>query len=166
MELIRAPQMVRPADTTAYAVGDLVANSTTAGSVVALVFGSGSTPWRIQAFTMLSSNNTVTNKNYQLYLFSAAPTVTNGDNGALAVATNQASFIAAFASTAATNTGGGSINIFTAMGPAATGVDGPSDVFVPGTFYGLLRANAAYTPTSAETFDIWAQGFLDVAGNS
>ena len=162
LEVIPAPRMTRPADTTAYASGDLVANSTTAGSVVPLVFTGGGTPMRAQRIIMRTSNNTVTNKNYQLFLFSAAPTVTNGDNGAFAVsAADHGRLIGVFGSTVALNTGGGSVNFFYPIDSAATAVNAWIPTRITGTCYGLLRANAAYTPTSAETYDLWIEALME-----
>lgn len=165
LEIIPAPRMTRPADTTAYAAGDLVANSTTAGSVVPLVFTGGGTPLRLRRARMLSSNSTVTNKNYFLFLFSTSPTVTNGDNGAMAVtAANHGTLLAVLGSTAALSTGGGSVNIFYPLDGAAGAVNGWIPTYITGTCYGLLRANAAYTPSSAETFDVILEATTDGMG--
>lgn len=162
IELVKAATITRPADTTAYASGDLIANSTTAGSVTPFTFAGGAVPYRARRFILRTSNATVTNKNYQLFLFSASPTVTNGDNGAFAVtAADHGRLVGVFASTAALSTGGGSVNYFYCNDSAATSVNGWLESRLPGTFYGLLRANAAYTPTSAETFDLVMEGSLD-----
>ena len=164
MHLLKAPRMTRPADTTAYASGDLVANSTTAGSVTPLAFGDGPGVIRVRRFLMRTSNSTVTNKNYTLYLFASRPTVTNGDNGAFAVtdANGGSSIFAIFGSTAAMSYGGGSFQMFYPLDSAATAVNGWADQLAPGQFYGLLKVNAAYTPTSAETYDLAAEIAMDV----
>ena len=164
MHLLKARRMTRPNDTTAYASGDLVANSTTAGSVVPLVFGDGPGIVRVRRFLMRTSNSTVTNKNYLLYLFASSPTVTNGDNGAFAVtdANGGSSIFAVFGSTAAMSYGGGSFQMFYPLDAAATAVNGWADQLAPGTFYGLLKANAAYTPTALETYDLAAEIAMDI----
>ncbi len=165
IEVIPAPRMTRPADTTAYASGDLVANSTTAGSVVPLVFTGGGTALRLRRAVLLTSNATVTNKNYLLFIFSASPTVTNGDNGVFAVsAADHGRLLAVLGSTAAISSGGGSINVFYPLDSAATAVNGWLPTRITGTCYGLLRAGAAYTPTSAETYDMWLEATTDGAG--
>jgi hypothetical protein len=82
-------QFNRPADTTAYADGDLIANSATAGSVAALTFttsrivGQGT----ISRVRFYKSQNTATNAQFTLHLFLEEPDVTNGDNGAFAIDT-------------------------------------------------------------------------------
>jgi len=144
----------RPANTTAYAIGDLVANSTTAGSVAPLTFGiskGGSGEGRIKGLRLYKSASALTLAAFRLNLFSAPPVVTNGDNGALAVAT-AASFI-------------GNINIdmesgaFTATTGAMQNVAASPDLMYDlGDYsqgriiYGLLEARAAYVPASAEMF--------------
>lgn len=76
----------RPADTIAYAAGDLIANSTTGGSVVPMAFpltGLSGTGQTIILRTRLSKTNTSpTNASFRLHLYEAAPVVANGDNGA------------------------------------------------------------------------------------
>ena len=78
----------RPGDTTAYASGDLVANSTTAGSVVAPVFTIGRSAsgfgqqFRIDRIKISKSTVTTTNASFRVHLYRIAPTVANGDNSA------------------------------------------------------------------------------------
>lgn len=158
---VRAPMMTRPNDTTAYASGDLIANSTTAGSVVPLDFNSEiGTPAWLHRVVMRSSSPTVTNKNYRLFLFGTSPVVGAGDNGALAVtvANGSRTLLGVLGSTTAiaTGTGGVSLNVFTPLDSAGTFLR-HYPMVVPGRFYGLLVANAAYTPTALETFDCTAE---------
>ncbi|NDD14954.1 MAG: hypothetical protein EB072_20555 [Betaproteobacteria bacterium] len=161
MLLVRAARITRPNDVTAYAVGDLLANSVTAGSVTPFTFAHDNVvqPVQVMRFIMRSSNDTVTNKNFQLYLFSRSPTVTNGDNGAFAVTgpNGTDNLGGVFGSSAAVNTGAGSINYFYPMDAAGTFQNGwiPQVFTLP--FYGLLKVNAAYTPTALETFDLTAE---------
>lgn len=153
---MRAPRMTRPNNTTAYTNGDLVANNATAGSVVPLVFGEALAggPLLLHRAIMLSSNNTVTNKNYRLFLFSESPTVTNGDGGALAVtAANAAALVGILGSTAAIATGAGSFQVFTPLDSAGTSLR-HWPMSMVGRVWGLLQAHAAYTPTANETFDV------------
>ena len=144
----------RPADTTAYASGDIVANSTTAGSVAALEFtvarivgGTG----MIRRAKLRKSNTNVTNAQFRLHLFSAAPTVTTaGDNSAFASnVAGVAGYLGSFDFTL-----------------AAIVNDGPHAIALPNVgseinfvataqkVYGLLEARAAYTPASGETFTV------------
>lgn len=145
---ISTQSFTRPADVTAYASGDLAANSTTAGSVVPLLFGNVG-PATIRRARITKTGTSTTNASFRLHLFTA-PTITaaNGDNGAFS--TNQAqSYLGAFDVT---------------VGRAFT--DGASGVGVPASgqgtallvgnanITGLLEVTAAYTPASAEVFRV------------
>lgn len=165
VNLLSAATITRPADLTAYAAGDLLANSTTAGSVTPFTFSGGAVPYRVQRFILRSSNDTVTNKSYSLYLFNVSPVVTNGDNGAFAV--NAASFaglVGVFGSGAAVATGAGSYQELYPIDGAATFANGWIPKTLPGTFYGLIKVNAAYTPTSGETYDLAAEVEMQTGG--
>lgn len=143
----------RPADTTAYASGDLVANSTTAGSVAALSF----TATRIATGSCLirrarlkKSGTAITNASFRLHLYGSDPAassgITNGDNGAWL--TKHASYLGAI-----------DITVGTAFSDAAAGNGVPNfgseitaSLASGSTVYGLLEARAAYTPASSEVF--------------
>lgn len=148
----------RPSDTTAYASADLVANSTTAGSVTPLSFsaarysgGSG----MIRRARLLKTATSITNASFRLHLYGSSPTVTNGDNAAWLSIT--ADYL-------------GSIDFIfgvtfsddaMAVGVPSVGSEIP---FIPAsgsTIYGLLEARGAYTPASAEVFTV----YLDVMQN-
>ena len=143
-----APTFTRPGDTLAYASGDLVANSTTAGSVTALQFSAAqiaSASFQVRRARIAKSGTSVTSASFRLHLYAASPTPANGDNGAWS--TNQAANYL------------GSVDVtvdkaFTdgAAGQATTEINarGASG----GVIYGLLEARAAYTPASAETFTV------------
>lgn len=156
MPMRAADDFTRPADTTAYAANDLIANDTTAGSVTPLTFttsrvvGQGT----ISAVRMYKSGPTATNFNVTLHLFSTAPTVTNGDNGAFAIDTSLYHI--------------GSIDCDCTTGGLA-GTAGLSKRFTitngitfdlsaannrERRIYGYLVANAAYTPVSGETLKV------------
>lgn len=142
---VSAPTFTRPADITAYADGDLVANSTTAGSVIPLAFV---IPWKrsciVRGFTLQKSDGTnVANADFVLHLFRSSPIVANGDNGALS--TNVADKIGSI--------DGGLMVAYTDDGYATTfGGNFYVDAGPNRTIYGLLEADGAYTPVSAETF--------------
>ena len=140
----------RPANTTAYTAADLVANNTTAGSVTPLSFtvaryalGGG----RITRAFLTKSTVTTTAATFRLHLFTASPTVTNGDNGAFA--TNGLSFGVL-----------GSLDI-ASMRAYGDGAFGEVFASSPGiafkltsgsVLYGLTEALGAYTPGNAEVF--------------
>ena len=142
----------RPADTTAYASGDLVANSTTPGSVTPMEFtvargelGSG----MIRRARIRKSDTGITNANFRLHLYNTSPTPSNGDNGAW-LSNKSADYVGAiditvdrvFTDGAAGNgvpISGAEINFRLPSGP---------------NIYGLLEARGAYTPASAESFTV------------
>ena len=150
--LINASATVtRPANTTAYASGDLVANSATAGSVTPLSWTASreaGVPFRIQRVRMKMSDAVLTNASFRLHLYGSAPTVTNGDNGA-------------WVSIDADYLGSIDITVDKAFSVGSAGVAVPTSgvplgvVLASGTtLYGLLEARAVYTPTSAEVFTV------------
>lgn len=160
---IPAASMTRPADTTAYAAGDLVGNSTTAGSVTPLAI----TAARVAAGSLLASRvrlrksgTELTAATFRVYLFSAAPTVANGDNGALSIA-GSANCIGWADVSMATRADSTTAN------PFSDGAFGFGDLnslvaLASGqTVWALIEARAAYTPASGETFAVT----LEVAQN-
>lgn len=146
----------RPSDTTAYASGDAVANSTTAGSVTPLswtvtsdVGGSG----MVRRARLTKSGTTVTNASFRLHLFTASPTTASGDNAALSTA-GVASWVGYIDLDLSAMT-----NFFTdgakVIGVPAVGSEINFDLPTTAVkLYGLLEARAAYTPTSGETFTV------------
>lgn len=140
----------RPADTTPYAAGDLVANSTTAGSVTALSFGSSARystgAGRIVRVRISKTSLSLTNAQFRLHIYSAAPTgIANGDNGAWS--TEIAGYL-----------GSAFVTLDRAFVDGAYG-----DVELAGIYFklasgsslkGLLEARAVYTPASAEVFTV------------
>lgn len=140
----------RPSDTTAYASGDLVANSTTAGSVVPLTFNVGKGGIRIVGIRLNKSDETdVTAATFTLHFFGSSPTVANGDNGAISFSLSDkfgsvdlATMIAATDEAYAITNNGASIL--------------PGGLYwytSSGLIYGLIEAKGAYTPASAEVFN-------------
>lgn len=143
----------RPADTAAYSTGDLVANSTTAGSVIPIPIvvarknaGSG----RVIRARLMKSGLSLANAAFRIHLYRSLPTSSNGDNGAWI--TNKAvDYLGAF-------------DVFMdraftdgALG-AGTPLNGSVMTFVTGAglrvVYALIEARAAYTPTSGESFTL------------
>lgn len=145
----------RPADTTAYASGDLVANSTTAGSVTALTLALGREATGYGASSMVrrlrlrKSGTSTTNASFRVHLYRTSPTPSNGDNGAFL--TNQA----------ANYIGAVDVTMNQAFTDGASGNGVPnvgSEINVAvQTIYALIEARAAYTPVSGETFTLEAE---------
>jgi hypothetical protein len=156
----------RPADTNLYAIGDLVANSTTAGSVAPIACAAA----RVNAGTgvirrvRLSTNHTglLGTEVFRVRLFKTSPTVTVGDNGVL-------------------NAGGSSALAVNGVGALSLGyVDVTlSEIFNDGSkgyaaadilfdaasgsqnIYALIEARSSYTPASGETFALALEVYQD-----
>jgi hypothetical protein len=144
----------RPNDTLAYASGDLVANSTTAGSVVPMqiplgqiaAVGHGLT--RITRARLTKSGTGIANASFRVHLYEASPTPANGDNGAWAT------------DKAANWLGNIDITSMLAFTDGATGTGSAtagSEMFLrlaSGTMFALLEARAAYAPIANEVFTL------------
>lgn len=143
----------RPADTTAYAVGDLIANSTTAGSVVAMSWtgatisgGAGSgTITGVQA-----SCSTATAKTIRIHFFNTAPAPLNGDNGVFqsnSFALNNYIGYAdvVFGTVSSTLNGGGAVS-------QALNLNLQYRIVSGDTIYGLIEAGTVFTPGNAEFY--------------
>lgn len=139
----------RPNDSTAYASGDLVANSTTAGSVAAMSFavsrvtGLGGMIRRVR---LRKTGTGIVGASFRLHLYSAAPTPSNGDNAAW-LTDQAANYIGALDVT---------VDRVFSDGAAGNGVPvaGGEINFTSDTVYGLLEARGAYAPTAQETITL------------
>ncbi len=136
----------RPSDTTAYADTDLVANSTTAGSVVPMswVLPYGHT-YSLLGIRLRKSGTTATNGSFRLHLYAASPVPSNGDNGTWL--TTQVDDYLGHSGTVVMLGFADGCGITTPM-TTPFGIFG----LTSRTIYGLLEAKAAYTPASAEIF--------------
>lgn len=140
----------RPANTTAYASGQLVANSTTAGSVVPITITGASRATAgtgmIRRVRLSKSSTGLTNAQFRVHVYRDLPTVTNGDGGAWL--TTHSTYIGCF-----------DVTMDKAFTDAAKGTGAPCvgseinfDTSGSANLYSLIEARAAYTPVSAETF--------------
>src|SRR5215467_13349757 len=81
-----AASFARPNNTTAYAVGGLVANSTTPAQVVPMAFVLGNSygvgQFRMVRARLSKSGTSATNASFRVHLYGAQPTPANGDGGA------------------------------------------------------------------------------------
>lgn len=150
--VVPSSSFTRPADTTAYAVGDLVANSTTAGSVVPLSWGitrvDAGSAW-VRRARLQKSSTSVTNAQFRLHLYNTSPTPDNGDNGSWS--TNQSANYLGYMDFILTEV----FNDGTA-GNAVPEVGTEINFVLDSgrSIYGLLEARAAYTPASGEIFQV------------
>lgn len=151
----------RPADTTPYAAGDVVCNSTSVP--VPITFGTiakGSMLTTIMQATCIVEANNATKPDLQLWLFDTAP-VSPNDNAAFAptnaemetlvaiIAFPVGSFVVGNAGAAAAgNVACDAQALFIHANPTANSA----------ALYGILVVRNAYTPTSAEKFVIRLKG--------
>ena len=137
----------RPADGTAYGASDLVANDTTAADVVPLKWRTQTNSGRIVAVSVFTDDETVTNANFLLNLFRAAPSPSVGDNGVYAVASaeDQIGTVALDMTTGSTTTATDKFKRFALTTPIH---------FQAEPLYGLLQTQAAYDPDADERFEI------------
>lgn len=142
----------RPANTTAYASGQLVANSTTAGSVTAMSVTAAATAagsFMLRRIKLAKSSTGITNAAFRVHAYTSAPTAANGDGGTYST-NGVANYLGAF-----------DVVMDRAFTDGACGIGAPvvgSDLTVKlasgSTIVFLIEARAAYTPTSAETFTL------------
>lgn len=146
---VYSDSFTRPGDTTQYAANDLVANDTTAGNVTPMQFiTANSSGGFLRAVRITHSDPDATNSTFRLWLLSSLPTVTNGDNGALAGAV-AATVLGTVEVTVDENMGGQCSHGWTALDS--------NQIYVGETFYALLEATAAYTPGNAEVFTVYCR---------
>lgn len=134
----------RPADTTAYAANDAVANNTVAGSVTVLSWTTAEGSGIVRRARIRKSDQTVATPTLRLWLYETAPTPGAGDN-------------AAFVHPIATCVGFVDIPVVNAGSDDAAGFVDCDIPFVSSALKGLLQTLSAFTPANAETFivDLW-----------
>jgi hypothetical protein len=137
----------RPADATAYASGDLVANNVTAGSVVPLSFttsanGTNVGGGQIRRVRLSKSGTSVTNAAFRVHFYSVTPVAANGDNGVWST------------SQAAAYLGSIDVTVDKAFTDGASGSATGEINFIGSSLFALIEARGAYTPANAETFTL------------
>ncbi len=156
---IVSANFTRPADTSVYAIGDLIANSTTAGSVVPMSFDIARIndgPLSIRAARIEKTGTSITNAAARVHLYRTSPTVTNGDNGV-------------WLSTKSGYLGALDVVIDKAFSDGAKGrgvpTTGAEIIALPTsgakTIFGLLEARNTYTPGNAEVWTVELEAFRD-----
>lgn len=153
MDIINASAtFTRPADTTAYASGDLVANSTTAGSVTPMSFtvtGIRNGGFILRRVKLAKSGTSTTNALFRIHFYAASPTIANGDNGAYSTS-GVADYLGAFDITVDRAFTDGACGI----GTPVSGFDMVRKVSGGQIIYALTEARGAYTPASSEVFTV------------
>jgi hypothetical protein len=146
----------RPADTTAYAANDLVANSTTAGSVVPIKLPMGKGGFAIHMIQLTKTDETdVANADFDVNFYATvnAPVSAAGDNAAWSIASVPVSgYLGEWdlpTMTAASD------EAQTILRTGDTGMLSPIVGYNPGSYlYAFLQADGAYSPASAEVFTL------------
>lgn len=148
-----ANNFTRPNDTNAYTSGDLVANNTTAGSVVPLSYPMGTKDTLIRRVRINKTSTGVTGASFRVHFYTASPTCANGDNGAWSTsmsgylgfmdATVDKVFTNGASGQGATTSGLGTEIIF----PEASGQAAP-------ILYALVEARGAYAPGAQEVITV------------
>jgi hypothetical protein len=144
----------RPGDTTPYTIGDLIANNTTAASVLPLTFSLsnsfGTGRFRLTRIRLSKTGTTNTNANFRIHLYAATPGIpANGDNGAFSTA-GAANWLG--------NIDVASMVAFTdgcaGTGSAASGSEMFVNLAAGSTVFAYMAALAAYVPANAEVFTL------------
>lgn len=142
----------RPSDTTAYASGDLVANSVTAGSVVPITVNAAritNGTGMIRRVRLLKSSTSTTNASFRVHFYRNSPTPTNGDNGAWL--TTESIYIGSVDITIDKVFSDGAKGIGTPNNGSEINFDASANT---NKIFALIEARAAYTPASAEVFTL------------
>ena len=142
----------RPANTTTYATGQLVANSTTAGSVAPLSWTAARVSagnFRITRTRMSLSSKSVTSTSFRVHYFNASTAVQNGD-GATFDPTTLADEVCEMDVTI--SLAGNDVSL--GYGAPNQGVSCDVALGSGSTLYGLVEARAAYGPGSGETITV------------
>jgi hypothetical protein len=150
--------LTRPANTTQYAAGDIIANSD-AAPVVNVLAGASLANGRggkIRSVTLIDSSNALTAGDFELWLLNAAYTATN-DNAAFAPTDAEAATVEAIISLP----GSGSIIGNAGADAAGNRIYQVKDIDKDFTcaaasknLWWVLIARNAYTPVSAEAFTL------------
>ena len=148
--------LTRPANTTAYSSSQIIASSTTAGSVVVPRFTLPGGKGFVPRLRLTTSATTGWGTTLTITLWRAAPTYTNGDGGTYAVATGAASRIGQFSCTLTQYGDGASGECSVTVGNFAT-TSLPSGTSV----YWDLQTTASATPISGQTFTLSAELLVD-----
>lgn len=152
MLYLTSPTFTRPANITAYASGQLVANSTTAGSVVLPTFDlpNNGFAFRLDRVMLRKSGTSTTSAQFRVHFYSALPTVANGDGGTFSTS-GVASYLgyADVSTDVAFTDGAAGFSAFTQHDFVMPMLTTPNK-----TLYAAIEARAAYTPANAETFSI------------
>lgn len=153
----------RPADTLAYAAGDLVANSTVLGSLVVPkiqnVMRMVGEAVRVERIRLRKTSVTLVSATFRVHLFRIAPTLSVADNGVF----NAAGVLALADITGYVGGFDVTMDVAGAAGASGRGVplmgsgvtlEASGTVGDETTVWVVIQATAAYVPASGETFTL------------
>lgn len=158
--------LTRPADTNAYTANDAVGATTSVSATNVIEITNAvrvaGDAIRIERVRLGKSVNTTTNATFRLHFFNALPTLGVGDNGALGAITalatddmrNHVGYVDVTIDRAGNDAADGSYGAAVpSVGSAMTiGPRTGTSIFV------VIQATAAYTPGSAEAFEVTVEG--------
>lgn len=154
--LERTATFTRPSNTTQYTAADLVANSGTAGSVVMPSWSFNNDGIWLREVRLYKSDPDIVTASFRLWLHGdSAVTFTNGDNGALSIATSTLAITSVLATP---EFAAADFKSLTGAGDVCIATYDEGLVYLPSTTYGFMEARDAYTPGSAEVFTIVIRG--------
>jgi hypothetical protein len=146
--------LTRPANTTAYAQNELIASSTTAGSVVVPSFAIANAGGAAAIPEIILTTNVTTGWGAvvaAVRFWSAAPTYTNGDGGAYGVATGAAGYLGSMSVTLS-QFGDGAAGVGTPAAGSALWIKLASGSAV---YWDLqYTSSGSLTPISGQTFTL------------
>jgi hypothetical protein len=157
----------RPANTTAYAAGQMVANSITPASVVPMAFQLDNcfpmAQFRLTRARLLKSGTVITNATFRLNLYQVLPVVQAGSGDGSAYLTNGALNWLGNIDISSMVGSSGALSYFSDGSAGSGSCPAGSEIMLraiaanggaPPAIYGLLTALGAYTPISAEVFTV------------
>lgn len=172
LKVVAAAAITRPADTTQYASGDLIANSTTAGSVGAFIFSLGAQmtaqTFLLRKLRLRKSSNVVTSALFRMHFFTENPfehAPAGGDNAALVLAAsniaNYVGYIDVTVDKAIFNAEDGAAGFGVPTEGAELAIQMAASVTTGFSLYGVLEARSTYTPASGEVFTATIEAYKD-----
>jgi hypothetical protein len=159
--------LTRPNNANAYSQNQLIASSTTAGSIVVPSFlATGCQLQSCAQSAILRRLRLITNATsgmgsvtFTIELWSAAPNFTNGDGGSYAVATGAAGWLGAFTVSSFTQVGDGAYGVATPSVGSDVSFRLPSGTAV---YWSLQVTNSGgFTPIANQTFTLIAEALQD-----
>lgn len=145
-----------PNSAATYAIGDLIANSATAGSVTPLSFANvarvAAGAFSAVRARLHKTGTGITGAAFRAHAFASLPTVTNGDDGVFLPATGMLNYLGAWEFYNANMVAGG--DGVACVGVPVGGFPIMEDLPAGTTIYVLLEARGAYVRTAGETFTL------------